>query len=163
MDVVQVRVQAPGPEEPQAELPRRGLGLEVQVVEDLQVVGGEAHRLDGHFLVPLLLQRAQKLVDVGAEPGLRGAPRRLVGHVEAGEGELFGDEFRRLLHLPGVGVPLLHGGEGDGVGGEDVGRLPRVLQAPDHLLKPPSVGGDEAGVGLVAFHPDEVYGLGEGF
>src|ERR1700716_98235 len=71
-------VEGSGPANLQAVLRGEGLGLHVEVVKDLQVVGDEADRADQDLARPRALDRPQK---VGTEPGLAGAAGRLVGEI----------------------------------------------------------------------------------
>ncbi len=87
------------PLEPQPELLRELDCLDVEIPADLEMVRDEPDGADEHRLDALLVQRAQVIEDVGAEPRLAG--RRLALERERpvlGAGGL-GDEPRRLEQL----------------------------------------------------------------
>lgn len=124
----------------QAQLRRLGLGLRVEVVEDLHVVGDEAdgsdHDRRGTGRLPLL----EVVADVGLEPrDVRGAGARLVdelpGVVDAGAlADRVGDQLRDLQVLldvrAAVAVVLDRAGGVRGRGRDGVGREREVRAVP---------------------------------
>src|SRR5207249_825912 len=78
-----VVVQRLGAGEGDPELLGASGGLHVEVVEDLEVVGGEAGRAHEHACRPLRSQVVEHLSDVGPDPRLRCAPRALPADMPA--------------------------------------------------------------------------------
>jgi len=122
-----VVVERCGAGEAQARAPRHVGQLDIDVVEDLQVVGHESDGADHHAMGLIrATQLTHHLAHVGAEPWFGCAARALPGHQPAGEAGGLGHQASRCLQLLGVGVA--HGTDplGQRMGGED-DRVPRAV------------------------------------
>src|ERR687895_2015011 len=93
--------------------------LDIEVPEDLEVVGDEPDRTDEHALDAARVQRVELLHDVRPEPRLPGRARALERERPALEPRPLGHELRRLQQLLLVGIAEREDPLGQRVGRED--------------------------------------------
>src|SRR5437667_5340134 len=98
-------------------------GLDVDVPEDLEVVGDEADRRDEDAALAPGRERVELLEQIRPEPGLAGRARALERERPALEPGALRDEARGLEQLLLVGVSLLQDPGREAVRGEDDVRI----------------------------------------
>jgi hypothetical protein len=128
--------------------------FDVEVVEDLEVVGHEADGADhDRIRVTVGGELAHELADVGPEPRLGGPARALPGHEPLLDPGGLGHQAGRLCQLLGIGVAGPADALGQGVRGEE--DLRAALDGAERFLDARGEEGNQRRLGVPRRHGHE--------